>query len=313
MADIRFYDFDFNLIRILPPFAEEIGYKAIDTEQIFNGSGSLEINFFDPVLKKLVEKHEANIIIKWRDFCGVLTSYRWTDKEYKLTGTHLNGLFNRAVIPAIKKTDDNGETIADTVCNILNSALENIDWINYSDLSSLTTEVIYGTDKPEKADTFIQGLFDISGCGYEIKADFRNKSFIFEPILPVLSSLMLSESNLNAYEFETTYIGKSEAFGGWYKSGDEWKYITRDETKAGIHKIDTVLSAETEADAKNELAQCKPEFEILATTRNIEYGKDYKIGDILRVQHDGKTDKRLVTGVNRWEEGGYHESPIMSE
>ncbi len=312
MADIRFYDFNFNLLRILPPYAENIGYKAINTKQELNGPGSVEIDFQDPILKKFIESHSANILVKWRDFCGVLKSYRWTDDGCKVTGSHLNGLLHRAVVPAIKNTDDEGEQIPDTVSNILTTALNDISWLLKPDFSGLTKKVTYGSDNYEKADTFLQGLFDEAGLGCEIKADFQNKTFSFEVISPENNALMLSKGNLNAYGFETTYISNSQAFGGWYKNEEEWKYITLDATKEGIFNIDTVLSSDNEADAMIELKKSKAEFEILATLKNLEYGKDYKIGDVLRVHNDGQTVKRLVSGIERYEEGGYFETPIMT-
>lgn len=306
MADISFYDFDFNLLRVLPPFAMDIGYKAINTQQDLNNSGSLEIVFRDPLLKSIAEEYKANIIVQWRDFQGFLTSYRWTDKECRITGMHLNGLLKRAVIPVVKEKGD-------TLKTFLNTAITNIDWLNVSDLSMATEKVTYGSDKPKTADTYIQDLLDIPGYGYAIEADIQNKKFIFNLIKPSLSSIMLSKENLNLYGLETTYINKAIAFGGWYKVDDVWKYITTDDTKTGIYKIDTVLNAETEAEALNELRKCKGDYEVTANVKIVENGKDYRIGDIVRVQADGVTQKKLVSGVNRWEEKGYGENPIFTE
>ena len=90
--------------------------------------------------------------------------------------------------------------------------------------------------------------------------------------------MIISENNLNAYDFEVVYNNKELAFGGWYcekqpddKDGNKvesiWKYITTDESKSGIYKIDTVLSAETQTEALNELAKQKQKHEISTKTR----------------------------------------------
>ena len=308
MPDIRFYDLDFNLLRILPPNSKDIGFKAINTQQDFNGSGSVEILFRDDILKELVKQYRDNMIIVWRDFQGLLTSYKFNQKESHLYGTHLNGLLHRAVIPICAERTD-------TVANFTRSALDNISWLSFNDNGIASSSVTYSTDKPNTADNYLQNLFKLGGCGYEIKADFENKKYIFKLIESKQNSLMLSETNLNAYNFETTYTGKELAFGGWYKNetDDKWTYIVLNDTKSGIHKIDTVLSATTLNEAMNELKQKKSEYTITLNTKRIECGKDYKIGDIVRIQEDGITQQKLVSSVMKWEENGYGEKPVLTD
>ena len=43
------------------------------------------------------------------------------------------------------------------------------------------------------------------------------------------------------------------------------------------------------------------------------HGVDYNIGDIIRIQIDGVTEKLLVSGVNMWNEKSYGEEPILTE
>lgn len=314
MADIRFYDFEFNLLRVLPPYADGIGYKAIDTKRGLYDSGSLEINFSDSILKKIIKENEADIIVRWRDFVGVLNSYRWTDKEDIVTGTHLNGFLERNIVRATKYfKNDEYEDVTNSVEALVNDAINKStakSWLIFNRPDDTKT-ITYGTEEPKTLAEWFSGLYEISGYGYEIKADFTNKKFYLELIKPNINPLMLSEDNLNAHEFETTYINKNMAFGGYYKSEDGWIYIAADNEKTGVFQKSTVLKSEKESDAFNELKKCKAEFEIAASARNIEYGKHYKIGDVLRVQKDGATDKRLVSGVNRWEENGYYENPTM--
>ena len=306
MADIRFYDLDFNLLHILPPHSNKIGYKAINAQQDFNGSGSFELLFWDSNLKELVKKYRDNMLIVWRDFQGLLTSYKFNDKENHLYGTHINGLLHRAIIPVRSEKTD-------TVENLTNLAVNNINWLGFTEPQTMTNTVTYSTDKPTTADTYLQKLFEVGECGYELKADFINKRYKLGIITTRQNPLMLSAANLNAYEFETNYIGKEIAFGGWYKLNDVWTYISLDDTKSGIHKIDTVLGATTKAEALNELKQKKAEHKITMNTRRIEYGVDYSIGDVLRVQEDGVTQHKLINGIMRWDESGYGEKPILTD
>lgn len=315
MSDIRFYDLELNLLRILPSYSDGIGYKAVDTKQELYEGGSLEINFKDSRLKKIVEEKNADIIVSWRDFTGILSSYRWTDTENIITGTHLNGLFERYAVPATKYLKSG--TYYDITATVEELAEDAIyksglkKWLKLKEAGA-DIKITYGTEEPKLLAEWFAGLCSASGCGYEIKADFRSRSFYLEIIKPNISSLLISEGNLNAYGFETTYIGKNTAYGGYYKTNDGWEYITADDTKTGLFKRDIILKSEKEADALNELAGYTAENEITATVRGLEYGRDYKIGDVIRAEKDGVIVRKLVSGINRWEEGGYYESPVMT-
>ena len=315
--DIYFYDFDFNLLHILPQYGGNIGYSSVNATINLNNSGSLELVFYDEDLKKVVKDNADNIIVIWRSFQGFLTSYKFTEKESRLFGMHLNGLLHRTVIQPLSEITDTSENIART-------AVSGIDWLTLGDLNGQTNYVTYETTKYLTADTFIQDLFALDNDGYRIKADIQNKKFIFEVIPRTENRLIISESNLNAYDFETTYNNKELSFGGWYseKQPDDadgntvdpiWKYVTTDETRTGIYKIDTVLSAQTRTEALNELAKLKSKYEISIKTRNIEHNTDYALGDVVRVQKDSITTKRLVSGVNLWKEISYGEEPILTE
>lgn len=304
MSDIRFYDFDFNLLYILPPFGRGKGYKAINTQQDLNSSGTFTIVFKDNDLKDIAKENRGGLIIDWNGFQGFLTSYHFEDATCQLSGLHLNGLLHREVIMA-----RNEET--NSVDYFANKAIQSIGWLTNEEVTNATS-VTYGTDKPQTADEYLQNLFDIGRCGYEIKADFVSKKYLFKNIVRNKNPLMLSKANLNAYNIKTTYIGKEIAHGGWYKLEDEWVYIS-ESSNSGIHKIDTVLSATTAIEAKKELRQRKAEFEIVASTQKLVYGRDYKLGDVIRLQEDGITQEKVVSGINMWNENGYGENPILTE
>lgn len=315
--DIRFYDFDFNLLYILPAFCGGRGYSSMNARQDFNSSGSLELVFKDDELKRVIEENRDRILVTWKDFQGIVTCYRW-DTEQRITGTHLNGLLKRAVIPQAEEMTGDAESMT------REAITQNIPWLNLGEIKGFSNEVTYSTDKYMQADEYIQNLLATDNAGYRITADIRNKQFIFECLKTRENPIVLSEGNLNAHNFEITYMNKELAFGGWYKKEQEadsegnkpeavWTYITLDETKTGIYKIDRVLSATTETDAINELKAKKADYEMLLETQGIKCNVDYAIGDIVRVQHDGVTVKRLVSGVSMWSEQGEGEEPVLTE
>lgn len=312
--DIRFYDFDFNLLYIMPTFADKIGYTAINATIEFTDFGSVEITFCDDELKQIIMNNRDKILVTWRDFQGYITSYMFTETTNKLFGKHLNGLIQRAVTPVI--TALSTEMPAGYILNTY--VIANIPWLEAETGIEGKGELItYSTDKYLTADKVVQEINESAKAGYLIKADIANKTFTYYYLGRTENSLMLSVGNLNIYEPEITYQNTDMAFGGWYEKEDgdtkTWTYITSGNTKAGIYKIDTVLTAVTEDEAKKELAKKISDYELAVKTRSLLHGEDYNIGDIVRVQIDGVTEKKLVSGVNMWNEQSYGEEPILTE
>ena len=316
--DIRFYDFEFNLLYILPQYSGDIGYVSVNTEQNLNDCGMFDVVFSDDSLKKVIEDNRDNVIVLWNGFQGVLTSFKW-DSKCRICGLHLNGLLKRAVIPGTEgEVTDDAETLAHSAVS------ENIPWLYLGEVKGLSEDVTYSTERYTAADAYIRELLKLDNAGYKITADFKNKKYIFEIIKPEQNPLMLSAANLNAQNMQVGYINTEAAIGGWYlkeqaedaqgnKPDPVWTYITLDSTKQGIYKTDAVLTATTESRALNELKEKKADFEVTAETKDIHHGTDYNIGDIIRVQCGGVTSRKLVSGLSMWNENGYGEEPILTE
>ncbi len=305
--DIRFYDFSFNLLYILPSYSDESGYISVNAREDFSGSGAFELEFYDPRLKRIIEENRDRLIVSFNGFWGFLTSYRW-DEKMTVYGMHLNGLLHRAVLP---KTD--GE-VTGGLSEIITGLIENIDWLKVKEPLEECGSVTYSRDDYSLADEYIEELLGILGVGYRIDADIKEKCFTFSLIVPSQRELIISSENKNAHDFQVSYINKKKANGGWYKDKEsgEWRYISLSE-KAGIEKIDTLLSKTNENDAINELKNCTETFEILAEIYGLEYRRDYKIGDIVRVQNEELSVKKQILGVRMWDENGYAEEPILGE
>ena len=93
-------------------------------------------------------------------------------------------------------------------------------------------------------------------------------------------------------------------------------YIAGERT--GIYRWETVLSAQTQTEANNQLKEKNIKSEILLKLRGLKFGVDYNLGDTLRIQiTKGKwrvTEKRTVSGVRLFKKGGFFEEvPIFTE
>ena len=88
-------------------------------------------------------------------------------------------------------------------------------------------------------------------------------------------------------------------------------------TDTGIFSWTGVLDATNESDAKKELDDKKP-MDILTSKTRLEYGTDYKIGDIINTRFYSEefciNEKKLVSGVHLWtEREGVGASPTMTK
>lgn len=318
--DIYFYDLDLNLLHILPASSRDIGYISMNAKIEFQGDGSFELSFWDNVLIDVIKAHPEGVILQWGEFEGISTDYQFTASKKTLYGKHLNGLLVKsAIVPTDGAISGNVETLVYQKIN------ENYSWLDTAEVKGGFENVIFWRNTCKKGNEFISDLCARGHTGYKIYLDIPNKKYIFEILKSTDNPLVLSESNLNAYAVQEDFDGKNIAFGGYYKKQqieDEngnrpdpvWTYISVDDSKTGIYKQDIVLSAETENEAISELKKCKAEYTATLKTKNIQYGIDYKLGDRVRFQQNGKTSYKTITAIELWHEKTSHgEQPVLGE
>lgn len=68
-----------------------------------------------------------------------------------------------------------------------------------------------------------------------------------------------------------------------------------------------------DTEAENELKALTAEYTVSAETKDITHNTDYRLGDIVCIQNDGITQKKIIKGINMWNENGYGEEPVFSE
>ncbi len=312
MEDIFFYDLELNRLHTLPPSGSKSGYIMVNTRQEFRGDGSAQINFWSDDLCNIIRAHPEGVIFRIGKFEGAIADYNFRKDEKTLYGTHLNSLLRKVVVPTQTITDKDPET------ELYRIIAEKIPWLNTAAAKGGFDKLTYTSDTYMRGNDFFADVAANAKIGYRVYADFVQKKYFFELLASRDNSLMMSESNLNIYEIEEDYSGTSSAFGGWYQKeqndGDPvWTYIKSGE-KQGIYVTDTVLSATTEDEAKKELAGYTAEKTISTKTRNITYGKDYKLGDKLRLQQNGSCTTKLVNAIEMWwESAHYSEEPELTD
>lgn len=310
-GDIYFYDLNFNLLRILP----STRYKSIIAQQDFCGTGSLDIIFFDSETGDILEDNIDNgILVIWRKFQGILTSFLRDDDEYRAVGEHLNGIVKR--LTAEPYTPDDKNFIWTALQNpFFNKTPGKPNWISPVNDSGDTGTYTFDIDKRTTGDEYVKTVLENINGGYNVVADFKAQKYNMHYFKHAENNLVLSKNNLNVSSLSITCNNKNKTDGGWYldKLSGNWHHLPQYNYTANVTYRDTVLSATNESDAKAELAKLRQKYEITLTTKNLDYGTDYKIGDIVRLQDRGKTFKMVINSVKMWEENGYGEEPTVTK
>lgn len=118
---------------------------------------------------------------------------------------------------------------------------------------------------------------------------------------------------------EGDYIVCNNKAGTWSKAekiASFWVHIPS--AKTGIYAWETEITGTTEDAAQTYLTGCTIDKSIKTKTRGLIYGKDYKLGDMVRVEVQKGDFKfsgvKKITGVNLWyENNDVGEQPIMEE
>ena len=315
-GDIYFYDLNFNLLRIVP----STRYKSIIAQQDYCGTGSLDIIFFDSETGDILEDNIDNgILVIWRKFQGILTSFLRDDDEYRAVGEHLNGIVRRLTTATGEYT---GTSIMWTVLtkgliyNHPSPTVGAIRWLSVKDNADITDKIKYNFDKRLPGDEYVKTALDLIKGGYNVTADFKQQKHSLYYFKHAEHNLVLSKNNLNVSSLSITCNNKDKIDGGWYCDADNqnhWEHLPTYKFDAAVTYRDTILSATNSTDAKAELAKLRQKYEITLTTKNLDYGTDYKIGDIVRLQDRGKTFKMVINSVKMWEENGYGEEPTVTK
>lgn len=295
--DVIFYDLDFKKVFILPPSSRNVGFKSMDTKTEFNGEGSFELEFWSDELESIIRSHPDGLLVRFGEFEGITTDYQFSEKQRKIFGSHLNGLLNYEVFSPVAESSQKRDPE-----RIVESLIAESKILTYVKTSEKFTYIDFKCDNYQSGYKTIQSICKTAKCGFKVYANWQEKKFYFILLKSRTNKLMLSEKNLNAYQIKENFDSKSLAYGGWWKDENKsWHYI--DGGRHGVKIRDTVLKSTSKVEAENELKEKKADYKLTAKTRNIEFGKDYLIGDILRIKHGSITDYLRVESVDIWQEG----------
>lgn len=322
MEDVRFYDFEFNLLHI------EHDIISCNWTLYENEVGSFEMHV--PLVSKLVSvMMENRYLVAVQGTKQAIITGRQLGTEAVLYGRTCNWILSRFCLPEIFDTDSLqaagtiGAKDAQTVCRyIISRSMGQIESFVFTENTEADFGEVFLENKSISAALdLVTDCVRQAGCGHEVIYDIANKKWRFRLFQGVMLPGVLSEANRNCYDTVYTEDLQSYFPGGWYeqKTGEgETAFVQLASGLRGIYAWETALSGETGQEAKKDLDTRTIERQTELKTKGLLFGRDYGLNDSLRTQikkgdfSSGMT--RRITGVHLWyEKDDVGEQPILAE
>lgn len=334
--DIRVYDFEFNLLLVIGK------YKSIHWEIYYNKIGTVELHLGleSPIIPILMSN--PYLVIKQGVKKTAVITGKIVDTEVTVFGRTCNWLLSRRTTPDF---DQLTGTVENLTRGFVETAFSDVNNFVPGELVGLTKTINFWRNTRNPTSDVVRECLENNGAGHEVVFDTKNKQWIYQVLMGKALPLILSEANKNAYDTQITGDCLDYYSCGWYEKQleideeteepqTEWVYLEGDTDKTGIdqpwidqtgiYRWEAVLSGGNQSEAKSSLTTKKKNHELSLKSRNIQWGTDYNIGDIVRVQITKgsyrATEKRRIAGVSVWREKGvdgngmdYGEMPILEE
>ncbi len=302
------YDFEFNLLT-----AE---HRILSSKwNIFhNEVGSFEAHLpLDSELIRVVTENKYLVAVQ-KGFSAIIVGKELRD-ELILYGRTCNWLLSKRITPETAAVTGYAGEIA---AGLVRKA--------FSDVKNFTIDACAGSETEfecgEKL-TFnaVAECLKKADMGHEVCFDRTEKKWIFKTHCGRETDLVLSEAHRNAYETACALDILDLATCGRYSLYSEEDGYVRtniegDISAVGIYRWETMLDGNTALEAEDDLRGKCERNEISIKVRDTEFGKDYALGDIVRVQvikgAYRTTVKRRITGVQiYYAQGEYYEQPLL--
>jgi len=326
MRDIRVYDFDFNLLCIMTDVVSSQWHI------LYNDVGSFEGHFrLNDRISDVILSH--NYIVITQGEKQAICTGKIVEDELIVCGRTVNWILSKRVRPPFKTKDIFGEEYTDpeTIllyclkkgltepCQIDDDGFEIDNTIdNNKKICNFVLPEPIGAHKltthfwritANELTKLCKDLCDKLDRGYRVIFDIENKQWVFEFIYPKENGILISKESRTAYNFNYTVDLLDYASGGWYyvedsdtdDSKSKWHYKKREE-KTGIYAWDCVLSGSGESEAEDNLSKKVLSQKVEAKLRSLRFGKDYELGDIIKVYvkfgNFEKLSSYKITGVD---------------
>lgn len=302
------YDFDFNLLLAEPDIIKSRWVIY------YNDVGTFEAHL--PVTSELVKiiSEKQYLVVCEKGFSAIVVGYQLSN-ELVLYGRTCNWLLSKRIT---QKFDKNAVYPGDTAAGFVRDAFSDVE--NFVIGSIAWGEESEFEKKECKTLEAVRDCLELSNLGHRVVFNKKAKTWEFEVFSGCENDLILSEAHKNAYGTKISRDILDFASCGIYQrktdNGYERTQIQKNGDKTGIYRWEALLYDETEGDAMISLNGLCPEEKISLNAEEVFFGKDYGLGDTVRLQiikgEYKKTEKRRICGVEiSLDKGVYKEQPVF--
>ncbi len=314
MDDIRFYDFEFNLLSIRDDFI------SVNNQVYYNKVGQFEAHF--PVEKDILQLMDENhyLVAVCGQNTAIITGWR-VGEDVALFGRTCNWLFTKRVIEATENVSKTAEVLAR---EMVSDAFNDTGELILGKILGDEKEVSLTRDEPTLLSDALFDCLALAGLGNELVFDVGNKLWVYKTLKGKKLQLVLSESDRNMYNGIYSFDCLDYCQSAWYQKEPEdeesepvWTCYDTGDIK-GIKRWECIISANTEEEAKQGLSNKIRRGKASFGAADLEWGKDYELGDIVSLRTEKgdfiRVTQMRIVGVHSWyEEGFFGQQPIMEE
>ncbi len=307
---LLFYNFEFE------PVCAQTRVISSSWTVYYNGVGRFEAHL--PLESDAVETVVSNryLVARQGNFTAIVTGYELLD-ELIVYGRTCNWLLSKRITPAVAATEEMPALLAEKFVKAAFYDVENFE-------TGLTCQTDKSVFEFREATTLeaVTACLDTVKAGHSLVFDFKNKKWVFNTFLGGETGLIISEANKNAYDMRVSSDILDYATCGVFDllsdEGAVSTEIEKEPDKTGIYRWQAKLAESSESEATASLDEKKVRYEATSKNHGIKLGRDYELGDIVRVQiikgAYRSTIKRRISGVEvQFAYNKCSEQPIFEE
>ncbi len=280
---IRLYDFEFNLLHIEP--------RCISTRWTlyFNDIGALEAHFVpgDEAVKYILDRRY--LVIEEKGKFAVITGYM-LGEDFTVFGRTCNWLLKKRILHEKKVMSASVDTITG---NLVSAAFADTAGLTLGNALDISETVDFTVEPNTCLFDAVKECLSLCKCGHSLDFDVKRGRWVYSNFQRRKNNIVFSSANKNAYDIEIENDLLDYADCGYYekKTVDSegvqsvcTTYLSDDKTQSGIYRWEAVLEGSDEAAAASSLNSKALKEEVSLSTRNVKFGRDYRLGDVVRVQ-----------------------------
>lgn len=315
MNDLRIYDFEFTLLAV------ESKVISSNWEIYFNDIGKAEIHISRNSESIPALFDNRYLFITQGENQAIVTA-KQIGRDCVIYGRTPDWILSRRILtPLSSVLTGNAETLIRDL--VKNQGFETDACFTLGKTSGLGKETEIAVNDISYLSDVVKDTLSKCSAGRRVYLDIKNKKWVFEVLKERDNPLVICDALKNAYDTEYVFDLQNYFTEGFYnriKDDGEGTEICRvqNDTKTGIYRWETPLLASYTADAENEMLLYKIEENLKSSTKNLSYGKDYNLGDIVTVSIDTqnlkRTKKYRIIGAELWKESlDEGQRPIFEE